>query len=188
VLLKSTLRNLTAFTALLGSLVLTSAAHAQLHFNFTFEPASGSGGSGVLDLSTDPGIGTFLYSAITPTYTFNVNGDTYTQADYVSDPNLSELVISDLGGGVRGLAFSNTGGSGGGPNHGSVDLHNGTTALSFAPGGGTAYIEGTGGFAGYSAVSGAATATPEPGSVAMFAGMGLTGAAFLRRKKARKSA
>lgn len=187
-LLKLSLRNLTAFTALIGSLVLTSAAHAQLHFNFTFNAASGtSGGSGVLDLSSDPGNGTFLYSSLAPTYTFTVNGDTYTEANYTSNPSLSELVISDAGAGVRSLAFSNTGTNGGGAQGGSVDLVNGTNILSFSPSGypGTAYYENTSGVAGYSASTAGTAATPEPGTWALLGGLGLTGGSVLvrRRKK-----
>jgi len=185
------LRHLTAFAALLGSLALSSTAQAQLHFNFTFDPSLGNtGGTGTLDLASDPGNGAFLYGTLAPTYSFSVNGTTFTEADYVSNPTLSELVISDLGGGVRGLAFSNTGGNGGGPQGGSVDLNHLGNIMSFSPSGypGTAYFENSGTVANYSAISGAAE-TPEPGSLGLLVGMGsVCSITVLRRKKARKSA
>lgn len=190
--MKRNVRLFATWSALLASLSFASAAQAQLHFNFQFTSVDNgaSTGSGYLDLPSDPGNGTFYYGDLSPTYTFTFGGNSYNQSHYISNPYQTQLVISDLGNGQRGLVFSDNGGpkNGGGQQYGSIDLDYADNFLTFSPanfGPGFLYESGSGSGAFTAVASGApaATATPEPGSVAMFVGMGITGAALLRRRR-----
>ena len=182
-------RSLT-LAALLG--IATASANAQLTFNFEFDDTFDATvtppivGTGTLTLASDPGNGTFSYGTLNPTYSFTFGATTFTEANYVSNPALSTLVISNFSGGQRRLQFSDTGAGGGGPFGGSVDLTNGNDALSFEPsfvGEGlnlyfTNIIGGS-----YLALTPASTPVPEPGTLALLVGAGIGGMMLRRRKK-----
>ena len=126
-------------------------------------------GTGSFTSATDLGPGTYDLSSLSGfTFTFTVNGDTYTQADIVTPLDGVAVRITDTGGGIERLFFTESGGpdSNSGPNGGSLDLSDGINFLSFEPtsfGGNYLYQE-TGSAGRYLALS---SAVPEPATWAM---------------------
>jgi hypothetical protein len=136
-------------------------------------------GSGSFISATDLTPGTYDLSSLTGfTFTFTVNGDTYTNADIVTPLDGVAIRITDAGGGIERLFFTESGGadSDGGANGGSLDLSDGTNFLSFEPSslGGNFLYQETGSAGRYLAVS-----VAEPSTWAMmilgfgFVGFGL---------------
>lgn len=123
-------------------LAFGTQAEASLLFDFSFDDTFDETltppivGTGTLTLATDPGDGTFLYTALAPTYTFSFPslGATFTEADIASDPSKVRMIISTTPQGRR-LQFSDdgSGNGGGGPHGGSLDLDNGSGFLTFEP-------------------------------------------------------
>jgi hypothetical protein len=171
--------------------VMAAAANAQLTFNVEFDNTFDGTltppivGTGTFTLASDPGNGTFAFDAISPVLDFTINGVNFTNADIMSDTSLVLLVLSDYSATQRRLQFSDTGFGGGGPNGGSIDFANAGGLISFEPSyvgaGLNLYFDGVGS-GSYLALSGTGD-VPEPGTLALLAGMGVVGVGILRRRK-----
>lgn len=130
---------------------------------------------GIYDLSSLSGF----------TFSFTINGHTYTQSGMTTPLSGVAIRISDLGGGVERLFFTESGGTGsnGGSNGGALDLSDGTNFLSFEPSsfGGNFLYQETGSAGRYLALS---SAVPEPSTWAMvIVGFGMVGLAWRRRRR-----
>jgi hypothetical protein len=144
-------------------------------------------GTGTFISPTDLAPGTYDLTALSGfsvTFTFT-NGDTFTTSDIVTPLTGVAVTVTNLGGGIERLFFTESGGPGsdGGPNSGSLDLDNGTAFLSFSPSsfGNFLYIE-SGDSGRYHALG---AAVPEPETWAMMLiGFGAVGFSF-RRARAR---
>lgn len=139
-------------------------------------------GYGSFTSATDLTPGTYDLSSLGSfTFTFTVNGDTYTEAGIVTPLDGVAVRITDVGGGIERLFFTESGGpnSNAGPNGGSLDLSDGTNFLSFEPtsfGGNFLYQE-TGSAGRYVALS-----VPEPSTWTMMVlGFGAIGFGLRRR-------
>ena len=94
-------------------------------------------GTGTFTSPTDLAAGTYdltSLSGFTVTFSF-ANGDTFTTSDILTPLSGVAVTVTDLGGGVQRLFFTESGGPGsdGGPNSGSLDLNNGPSFLTFSP-------------------------------------------------------
>lgn len=143
-------------------------------------------GTGNFTSASDLAPGTYDLSSLSGfTFTFTVNGDTYTEADIVTPLDGVAIRITDTGGGIERLFFTESGSasSNTGPNGGSLDLSDGTNFLSFEPtsfGGNYLYQE-TGSAGRYLALS---SAVPEPSTWAMMVlGFGAIGLRLSRRPR-----
>jgi hypothetical protein len=169
-----------SLAALLG---IASAANAQLTFNFEFDGTPDATitppivGTGTLTLAADPGNGTFAFNAISPTLSFLVNGESFSNADILT-PTANVQVQISTSGPDRIVNFAGFGG----PFGGSLDLINANARpLSFQPGFGTLYFDQNS-FGTYRGTA-ASTQVPEPGSVALLVGAGIGGLMIRRRRK-----
>ncbi len=171
-------------------------AKAQISFNFEFDATPDESlttpfiGTGTFWLGADPGNGTFTYdSLVTPTSIFTFGNTTFTNDNIVSNASQIYVTISQYGE-QRRVQFTDTGGGGGGPYSGSIDFQNAIDFLSFEPsnsGGGLNlyfYNELAGTYLGLTPSS--VQATPEPGIVAFFIGLGVTGAGLAMKRRRRK--
>ena len=173
--------SLIALAAAASLAAAAGPAHAGLTFDVSFTGYFGDG-TGSIDLATDPGNGTFLYTDLNPTFTFTVGSfhgtATFDQTGLLNDPTILQVSIFDIGGGQRALGFSD-----------SVELLD-------ASGDFYLYLDPTGFFAvtfglnlanygNSSAVTPASV--PEPSLMAM-AGLGLAGAGAVTRRFRRKAA
>ena len=125
--------------AIVALSLLFALKASAISFNFTFDNDLAPGiqavvGTGNFTFANDPGNGTFAFNslgAFSMAFSFT-NGVVLSAADILSD--LSQvLVVLSTSGSNRRLQFSDTGAGGGGPFLGSLDLANGTGALSFEP-------------------------------------------------------
>ncbi len=168
-----------------------NAAQAQMTFNFfadnsadaTYTPPGLA--SGTLKIANTLADGTYTL-AQTGTATFNLafRNAAFTNNDLYSDLNNARFVITTEGDQRRlQLGSNGTTGQAGG----DVDfLNSGDVTLSFRPKGAQAEsniyrIFNTVGT--YRFLTTPAAATPEPGSVALLVGMGITGIGVLRRRR-----
>lgn len=145
-------------------------------------------GVGTFISPVDLAPGTYDLSSLSGfTLSFTVNGHTYTQGGITTPLSGVAVRITDLGGGVERLFFTESGGLGSdaGPNSGALDLSDGTNFLSFEPtsfGGNFLYQE-TGSAGRYRALS---SAVPEPSTWAMLIiGFGTMGVAWRRSRRSR---
>ena len=129
-------------------LVCVMPARAAVIFNFQFDGTFDGTvtapivGTGTVTLGSDPGNGDFAFTSLNPTISFTFGAVTFTQAD-LTTPTANILIrISDLGGGNRGMLF---GGTGGGPQGGSMDFANGSDILTLQPAFGPLYQSFIGG-------------------------------------------
>ncbi|HEY3757670.1 MAG TPA: hypothetical protein VGL42_16070 [Opitutaceae bacterium] len=184
--------------AAFAATVTAGAMHAQdTTFQFEFFDQFPLGG-GQVTIANDPGDGTYALSTVDP-ISMNFSffwGDSFTQADIVSDLSMTEVVISNLGP-FQTLQFSDTGtmAGGGGPLGGSIDFENASgEGLSFEPSWIGGYLDtfqegdvnsNSPLFGGYIAF-----AVPAPDSASTFALAGISalalavGAGWSRRKSA----
>lgn len=142
-------------------------------------------GTGTFTSPTDLAAGTYdltSLSGFTVTFSF-ANGDTFTTSDILTPLSGVAVTVTDLGGGVQRLFFTESGGPGsdGGPNSGSLDLNNGTSFLTFSPSsfGNFLYVEST-----YSGRYHALASVPEPSTwVMMLIGFGAIGFSMRRNQR-----
>ncbi len=191
---------------LIAAVTIAAAAPASAATNFTFQfdgvglfdddfMPLGDGpitppviGSGSFTSATDLAPGTYDLSSLSGfTFTVTVNGDTYTDADITTPLDGVSIRITDVGGGIERLFFteSGTADSNAGLNGGSLDLSDGTNFLSFEPSsfGGNYLYQETGSAGRYLALSTAAV--PEPSTWAMMVlGFGALGFGLRRRSRA----
>jgi hypothetical protein len=163
------------------ALILVGAGQASaggLTFNFQFDNG-GSGepdgtvtppivGTGTFRIATDPGLGTFVLSSLgSYTMSYSFNGYTVTNADIVSNPTLTLVVISSFGPSQERVYFTDSGSGAGGPFDGSLDLQNASEILSFEPassGGHNLYVDTANSYYGNYLGLTAVPAVPEPAS------------------------
>jgi hypothetical protein len=192
------IKNTILSVLLAGSAVTVPfAAQAANVFDFQFYEGSPSPsslvGGGTFATSTDLGPGTYDLTSLSDfSMAFGfITGNSYTQANIATPLTGVAVRITDLGGGLEQLFFTEGRGPGadGGPLSGSLDLINGANSLSFEPtffGGNVLFEEGptgrTGFFGQYNAFS-----VPEPASAALL-GLGFLGFVASRRKSAKGKA
>jgi hypothetical protein len=132
-------------TLIASLLLLVTTVHA-LTFNFEFDDSVSSEvtppivGTGSFIITGDPGDGDFAFNDLSPTISFTVGGETFTNAHIATPLNNIQVRISTTALG-RGVTF---GGTSGGPSGGSIDFVQGTHILSFQPGFGNLYLFGNG--------------------------------------------
>jgi len=173
------------------------AANAASTFTFRFDsqglpPSDGPllppiVGTGTFDAGTDLSPGTYDLTSL-PGFSLHfqfLDGSSFDTPAIVTPLTGAAVRITDIGGGIERLFFTEGSGAGqdGGPFSGALDLENGSS-LSFEPsffGGNFLYIKAP--FAGrYEALSSWA---PEPASWAMMlGGFGMIGGAMRARRKA----
>ncbi len=142
-------------------------------------------GTGTFRAPSDLAPGTYNLSSLSGfQFTLTVNGHTYTQADMTTPLSGVAIRITDVGGGIERLFFTESGsaGSDAGPHAGSLDLSDGTNFLSFEPTGfGGNYLYQESDSSGrYVALS---SAVPEPSTWAMLLlGFAAVGISFRRRR------
>lgn len=140
-----------------AGMVVSGASPAQaLVFNFQFDNSVDGTvtppivGTGTFDFDGDPGDGTFALTSLTNyNFSFDFSGNTFTNTN-IATPVANVLVQIATAGSDRFVTF---GGSGGGPNGGSIDFANAgnATSLTLQPGFGTLYFftgSGVGTFSG----------------------------------------
>ena len=144
-------------------------------------------GVGTFTSTVDLGPGTYDLSSLSGfTLSFTINGHTYTEADVTTPLTGVAIRVTDLGGGVERLFFTESGaaGSDAGSNSGALDLSDGTNFLSFEPSsfGGNFLYQESGSAGRYLALS---SAVPEPSTwVMMIFGFGMTGLAWRSARRA----
>jgi len=181
-----------AATIILGA---ASPAFATTTFNFQFDNDPTPGlqsplvGFGSFTFANDPGNGTFAFNSLGAfSMSFSLaNGQSFTQADILSDLSQVQVILSPFGSGRR-LQFSDTGLGSGGPFGGSLDFINAqNAALSFEPSyvgaGMRLYFADSGPetnqfFGDYLATNGS---VPDAGSTIIMMVFGLTGVMGLHR-------
>ncbi len=180
-----------------------SQAQAATTFNFSFDHQALVPGDGPLSPPI-VGTGTFVspvdlslglhnltdLAGFTVNFSFS-NGDTFSTADITTPLTGVALNITDLGGGIQRLFFTESGGTGtdGGPLQGAIDFAHGASFLSFEPSysGGNYFYYNSDGFGRYLAVS--SPAVPEPATWAMMlVGFGFVGGAMRSAKRRQKAA
>jgi hypothetical protein len=175
----------TALALILSGSGQVNAGPITFDFQFT-SFYSEPGGTGTFTIANDPGVGTFVLDTLGSfTMFYSIDGGTATDADILSDPSRTTVVISSVGPGQESLYFSDTGGGAGGPFGGSLDLLSSSLLLSFSPSnfgpgyfGSDTPLESD--FGSYTALS-----VPEPASIVQL-GLGascLAGIITWRRKR-----
>lgn len=143
-------------------------------------------GVGTFTSPVDLAPGTYDLSSLSGfTFSFAINGHTYTEADMTTPLTGVAIRVTDLGGGAERLFFTESGeaGSDAGSNGGALDFSDGTNFLSFEPSsfGGNFLYEETGSAGRYLALS---SAVPEPSTWAMMIiGFGMVGLARRGRRR-----
>jgi hypothetical protein len=175
--------------------VATAPAAAATTFNFQFDyagiPAPDGpvippfAGTGTFISPVDLNVGTYdLASLVGFSVNFSfLDGNTYSTADISTPLTGLAIQVTDLGGGLQRLYFTESGGLGsdGGPHGGSLDLDSGSNFLCFAPTTFANYLYQESGASGrYVALS---ASVPEPSTWAMMMmGFGVIGFAMRRRR------
>lgn len=203
----TTNRNPLSFARMLGmaaagitlslGLVATSVQAQTVTFDIQYDDSFDDGaggdtlgniiGSGTITFD-DPGNGDFAFNSITGlNLSINLVGEPFDETDIVfADILLSGIRITDITT-HRRLQFI---GTGGGTSGGSLDFRNGNNVvLTHEPTGFTGFFNLWGGDAGsgnYLALAPSSNVVPEPGAVAMLAGLGVVGATFAYRRARRK--
>jgi hypothetical protein len=130
-----------ALTALAGIALLPGSARAQITLPVYFDGiddghiAAPYVGTGSFTFNVDPGDGTYTDAQLGGvSYSFTIDGTTFTQADTVSVPTSTFYILSTTLGGTRRVQFTDGGSGAGGPFRGSLDAENGAgKILSFEP-------------------------------------------------------